>query len=309
MKVEPYRFPKIRTWFGPSSFSALHISREYLYFIKLKRNSYDLEYDSHMKIRIHLGAISRAGIQNENQLRNALEEMKKKVGKHRVVLVIPASSEISGYSLREVKREKDVYRKIVAQSGFGVSQVLYEEEALRAKLTLERRNAPEIFVHIGAREANISLVSKGAAVYSKPSAFGGELLALAIAKTFGISEHDGEVIKNEKGMKSGADGRVVSIIGQASHILKDDIERAAVSWHEQMKKVSGLREAVSNLTLAGSESMLPGLEDYLSHALRMRVEYMDVWNGVLDTETHLPALSRKESLDYAYAIGGVFSSL
>jgi len=43
--------------------------------------------------------------------------------------------------------------------------------------------------------------------------------------------------------------------------------------------------------------------------LRMKVDYIDAWQGILDIQKNLPHLSKKDSLDYIYALGGVMSGL
>lgn len=309
MKSHAYRFSKIAKWLGPHYFSALHVGKEYAHYITLVRKEYDLALSFNAQVRIHKGAINAEGLQNENALTTALRELYKKAPSQRVVLVVPSSVHTNTFGTKEMKKEKDLYKRAATRAGFRVMEVMYEEHALTKKIGNTVSVSPEVFVHVGAMQSDVALVARGNVVGGKKSAFGGESLTYLLSRTFKMDVADAETIKREKGLKVGSDGKVLSVVSEAAHFLKDDIERAYLAWYTQMKKVSGSHETVSKIVLFGSESMIPGLAEYLSHGLRMKVDYMDAWQGILDIQKNLPHLSKRESLDYIYALGGVMSQL
>ena len=122
-------FPK-PNMVGPIFFSALHISREYLYFIKLKRNSPDLEYDSHIENTHPSRRYQPCRNSNENQLRNALEEMKKGWQAPCGVGNTCFIRNPSVTACVKLKRERCI-QKIVAQSGRLCHKVLRRRSVAR----------------------------------------------------------------------------------------------------------------------------------------------------------------------------------
>lgn len=308
MKVQPYRFSRMQQWFGPSSFAALHIGHEEAFYISLVRKDDELALKQHASIRLHKHTIGHDGITNEAALLVALREMKKVVALREVALVIP-SHKGTELTLREIHREQETYKRIARAAGFRTKSVVYEEEALAKHLAPLRMQAPELFVHVGKTESEISIVSHGVSVGAKFSLFGGENLTHLLAQTYGLMMHDAETIKQNKGLKTDKEGKILSILTNAAHVLKEDIDRTHMYWSRQMKNVDVSHEAISHIKLLGSESVMPGLPEYLSHSLRMKVDYIDAWQGILDIQKNLPHLSKKDSLDYIYALGGVMSRL
>lgn len=89
-------------------------------------------------------------------------------------------------------------------------------------------------------------------------------------------------------------------LGDAIHLLKDEIEKHFIFWHKQKDK----REIspIKNIILSGGEAMNE-LADYLSVNLKNKVDLGNVWQNIVDTKKHIPPIDFKKSLHFGVTLG------
>ncbi len=83
--------------------------------------------------------------------------------------------------------------------------------------------------------------------------------------------------------------------------LVDEIQRHFIYWHTDKT-----RPKIEKIVLVGSRADLSEFRDYISARLHHSVEFADVWQNILPSDTfntRVPAISFEESLKYAPAIG------
>lgn len=80
--------------------------------------------------------------------------------------------------------------------------------------------------------------------------------------------------------------------------IKEKIDRAYIEWHKATPA-----QTIKTIVLAGALGATPGLVDYLSVSLKMRVVLADVWTNVNTFDKYIPELTLGHSLGYAPAIG------
>jgi len=97
--------------------------------------------------------------------------------------------------------------------------------------------------------------------------------------------------------------KLSEIISDGFSILCDEIKKHYVYWH--LHKDDGERKKIpiKKIILCGSESNINGLTEYLSVAMRHKVELANVWTNVLNTEKLIPEISFEESFNFAGALG------
>jgi Tfp pilus assembly PilM family ATPase len=310
MKEAPKYFSTFSYFFDPSSFAGMHISRENITFAKLVREGETLSLESFFKMKLPVDVWGANGIHDMHAFTGALTMFRKKINVKNPTVVVPTFPQMAEMTDRELNLVKAEYKKLLKKAGFAPKRIEFEDEALARIASHESAHAPAIMVYVGGRHSNISILSHGNVVKSHISPYGGDLLASALAREFGITEDEAHILKKERGLKTDEKGRALSLMLEAISILKDDIASVHRSWHDMVKRHAGNSQKVnSKIVLFGKHADMAGLAHYLESTLKMPVSYLNVWEHILSTDVALPKLPFNESLDFAHALSAAIAGL
>lgn len=161
-----------------------------------------------------------------------------------------------------------------------------------------------IVVNFGARNTGVAIVSKGIVVFTSNLNFGTETLTSAIAKEFGVETAQAEEIKRgEKEMgKKEMTKLLFSFINPISG-LRDEVEKVRQYWKSHHNKEKSADKDIVGVYLCGEDAYIPGLDEYLSGALKLPVNRANVWVNALDFAKQVPGIHARESLNYPSAVG------
>jgi Tfp pilus assembly PilM family ATPase len=160
-----------------------------------------------------------------------------------------------------------------------------------------------MIVDFGAYRSSITIVSNGVAVYTSTLDFGGELLVASLAKELGVDPKEAARLMRAYGLSTQSEHKDIfsSLIGGIS-ILKDEIDRRYVYWHER-KEQYGVFSTIKTIYLCGGNSNITGICDYLSVTLKLNVVQVNPWINCMSFDTAIPAISHAQSMSYVTAIG------
>lgn len=85
--------------------------------------------------------------------------------------------------------------------------------------------------------------------------------------------------------------------------LKNEIARRFVYWHTHKDEKGKSKPPVKKIIVCGENSNIFQLSEYLSSALRSKVELANVWINILDTEKNIPEINFQESFKFTPALG------
>ncbi|MEI6479043.1 MAG: pilus assembly protein PilM [bacterium] len=178
-----------------------------------------------------------------------------------------------------------------------------ESHALAKNLIRKDEKGIYLIAHINKNKTVIAVAKDRIIRFSSAVQFGGEMVTEAISKYCKVPLDQAEEIKNKEGfsMKT-EDHDCFLALGNAISVIRDEIERVMIYWHTHDEK----NGAVEKIILSGSNADMPGLVEYLSESLRIKVEKGDVWGGYPRYKYEVPEIPSADSLSFSPLLG-IFS--
>jgi type IV pilus assembly protein PilM len=183
-----------------------------------------------------------------------------------------------------------------------VSFELDGQAIARALLRPEDKRSCMI-VDFGAHYTGITIVTNGVAVYTSTLDFGGKSLAALLMKELNIDEGAAHKLIHQYGVSTtGEHKNIFTILAGGISVLKDEIDRRYVYWHEKKDQFRSV-PAIDTVYVCGGYSTIPGLIEYLSASLKLPVTQANPWINCLSFDQDIPALMHDEAQSYVTAIG------
>ncbi len=187
----------------------------------------------------------------------------------------------------------------------GIIPVSFELEgqAISRAILSPRDSGSCMIVDFGATCTGITIVTNKTAIVTATLDFGGKVLTQSLAKELNIPLEEAEGLKREYGLTSvGEHNNIFPILVNGISVLKDEINRRYVYWHEK-KNQMGSFPPIDTIYLCGGHSNLRGLGDYLSTSLKLKVVQVDPWVNCFSLEDVIPEMHYETSMSYVTAIG------
>lgn len=192
-----------------------------------------------------------------------------------------------------------------AFSSSGIIPVSFELEGQAiARAVLDPKDTGScMIVDFGANRTGITIVTNKTAMVTATLDFGGAMLTQQLSKELNLSIADAEKLKREHGLATlGEHKDVFSVLVNGISVLKDEINRRYMYWHEKKNQFGGF-PAIDTIYLCGGHSNLSGLDEYLSASLKLKVVQVDPWKNCFSVDEIIPSLNREASMSYVTAIG------
>lgn len=202
--------------------------------------------------------------------------------------------------------QKDIvlsYMKVFAASGLTLLSV--ESDAGAVARAIIPRGDPGTFMvlDLGRVKTGVYVVSRGFVHLAYDIEIGGRTIESAIAKGIAINLEEARILKEkcygEELLPESVKRSFTSVFAD----LAEETNKHFIYWHTHKDKAGTQREKIEKIILAGTESALCGLQDYLAEELRVPVEMANVWANVFSFDKHIPKVGFHESLRFGTAIG------
>ena len=109
-------------------------------------------------------------------------------------------------------------------------------------------------------------------------------------------------MKNERGLlRTGDTDDVYEALLLPVAVLRDEISTRITYWNTRSIDSGGRK--IERIILCGGSVNMAGLPEYLTEALGIETERVDVWKNVFTGSDMVPQISRRSSYGYATAIG------
>jgi|JI10StandDraft_1071094.scaffolds.fasta_scaffold38196_6 type IV pilus assembly protein PilM len=212
-----------------------------------------------------------------------------------------------GFDVQVVATSKDIldgYLKALAIAELTPLSFELEAQALARAVTPSGDTSTSMVIDFGATRTGISIIHKGIVLFTSTIAVGGNGVTSAISRALSISFDEAEKMKHAIGLSEREQNREAfgAMVGTLS-ALRDEINRSYTYWHTEKNDEGNDRPRIESIVLSGGNANLPGLTEYLASSLRMPVATANPWVNITDFSEYIPAITKKEALAYATAIG------
>lgn len=196
------------------------------------------------------------------------------------------------------------YVSVCKEAGLEPLSMEIEAEAVARAILPEGDRGTYLVLDFGATRSSLFVASHGSVHFTATLEIGGDILTKTVEKYSGLSYEEAEKLKRQAGLIKNKDNKdlFMALMGTVS-ALKDEINRYYVFWHTHVSKSGDQVDKIEKIIICGGEANLPGLSEYLSSSLRIKVETANVWTNAFSLEDCIPEMSFEDSLGYATAAG------
>ena len=196
------------------------------------------------------------------------------------------------------------YVSVCEEAGLSPLSMEIEAEAVARAILPEGDKGTYLVLDFGATRSSLFVASRGSVHFTATLEIGGDGLTKTIEKYSGLPYEEAEKLKRRGGLvKTKDNGDLFQALMGTVSALKDEINRYYVYWHTHTSKSGDRVDRIEKIIICGGEANLPGLAEYLSSSLKVRVDTANVWTNVFSVEDSVPEIPFEESLGYATAAG------
>ncbi len=168
-----------------------------------------------------------------------------------------------------------------------------------------------LLVDFGRARTGFAVLKHGIPIFTSTVEVGGDGVNRALAEKLSLSPEEIILFKNEQGLRPtgvATSAGLDILIGTAS-ILGDEVTRHHHYWDTRRNEHGDRVTPVGRVILVGGNSNLNGLPEYIAGRVQALTAVGDVWQHVCDFDEYIPPINRRDSLQYATAIGLALRSL
>lgn len=160
-----------------------------------------------------------------------------------------------------------------------------------------------MILDIGRVRSGLGIVEKQTLLYTSTIDIGGQQFDEVLRRQLGEQdEHAITQLKNERGLlASGEKDDVYEALLSPVAALRDEIATRLVYWNT--RNASSGERKIEKIILCGGSVNMAGLPEYLTEALGIETERVDVWRNVFPHSGAVPPITLRYSYGYATAIG------
>lgn len=195
------------------------------------------------------------------------------------------------------------YMKVFSDAGLTLLSVESDATAVTRAIVPEGDPGTFMILDLGRVKTGVYIASHGSVRLAYDIEIGGRSIESALEKALGLKREEVRMLKE----KCYADELIPeNIKAEFTGIFSDLVEEANkhfIYWHTHKERSGVARDKIEKILLAGTESTLCGLRDYLTAELHVPVEMANVWGNVLSFNKDIPTIDFRESLRFATAVG------
>ena len=194
----------------------------------------------------------------------------------------------------------EAYLRVFTEAGLTAISFEVDSQAIARALLAPHDNRSALIVDIGAERTGITIATVNTAVYTTTLEFGGTTLinALMREQNIDVAAAHHELHQGISPLRK----EVFPVLASALSVLRDEINRRYIYWHEHKDELAPL-PAIDTVYLCGGYSTIEGLADYLSASLKLRIVPSNPWVNCVSFDHVIPTLSHDEAQSYVTTIG------
>ncbi|MFA6006597.1 MAG: type IV pilus assembly protein PilM [Candidatus Paceibacterota bacterium] len=188
----------------------------------------------------------------------------------------------------------------------GIEPLAFEIEAQAVARSLIKSDDTDTImtVDFGKARTGLAIVSEGRVLFSATLPFGGRYNTNIVMQMEKLDEAKAEALKRNSGLsRASGHEELYSMLLSHISVLRDEMNKYLLFWGSHKKEGEADPKPVNRIILAGGESNLLGLPEYLSATLGLKVVMGNPWINAFSLDEYIPPIEQPASLRYATAIG------
>ncbi|HTR18481.1 MAG TPA: pilus assembly protein PilM [Candidatus Paceibacterota bacterium] len=198
------------------------------------------------------------------------------------------------------------YADSFADAGFSLLSLEIEARSI-ARAAVPRMSPGNIalLVDFGFKRTGFAVLKSGIPIFTSTVEIGGEAVDRALKEKMHLSQEQVQLWKNEQGLlpEGGVKSPGLEAVSGAASALGSEVARHFNYWDTRRNDRGERVSPVSHVLLLGGSANMKGLADYIAGRVQAPVERPNVWNNVCSFDEYIPPIERRNSLQYATAIG------
>ena len=199
------------------------------------------------------------------------------------------------------------YMEIINAAGLKPAIVDAESHAVSRAVLSPGDQRAVMIIDFGYTRTSFYIAYHGLVQFTSTIAISGRDLDNAIVKTLGVGTEEARQFKKSKfSFSKNNDPDLFVVLGPLLSSFKEETKKIIEFWEtHQAHKASGEDNPfiIEQIYLAGGESLLPGISEYLSQDFGFPVEVAEPWKHIFDIEHYIPPISKHDVIFYTTALG------
>jgi type IV pilus assembly protein PilM len=196
----------------------------------------------------------------------------------------------------------DSYAEVMKKAGLRPVAAEIESIAITRSLVNEKLSKkPILIIDLGKDRTGFIIFKSPAVQFTASIPVCGKELNAAIAKKFGITEDEAEVMKNKCGVSTEGDcAEVYQAMDYSLREMTGYINKLLGYYRDHYKD----EDEISKVIICGGEARMDGIGSLLSMRIKKEVENGNPWINVIVSELkEIPPIPRSESLVFVTVLG------
>lgn len=162
-----------------------------------------------------------------------------------------------------------------------------------------------LIVDMGRARTGFAVVKHGYPIFTSTVEVGGDLITNALVQSLALSPEQTVEFKNEHGLvaERKEDEKGVEVVSSVAAAIADEIARHYHYWDTRRNDKGERVTPVGKVILVGGSANLRGLSEYIAGRVHAPTIIGNVWSHVAPFSDYIPPIDRRESLQYATAVG------
>lgn len=162
-----------------------------------------------------------------------------------------------------------------------------------------------LIVDMGRARTGFAVVKHGYPIFTSTVEVGGDLITNALVQSLSLTPEETVDFKNERGLvaETQEDQKGVEIVSGVAAAIADEVARHYHYWDTRRNDRGERVTPVGKVILVGGSANLRGLSEYIAGRIHAPTVISNVWQHVAPFKDYIPPIEKRESLQYATAIG------
>ena len=187
--------------------------------------------------------------------------------------------------------------------GIDLRSLELEARSVGRATSTPMNEATTLLVDCGHVRTGVAILRNGIPMFTSTLDIGGMHLSKAVMETLSVSEDEARTFKNEHGIVGAPDDKARLALERALHDIGDEIAKHHRFWETRRTEHGEQMAPVERVHLLGGSANLKGFPEYVASMVHVPTERPNVWQNAISFDETIPSITRRESLQYATAIG------
>lgn len=175
----------------------------------------------------------------------------------------------------------------------------------RAVCSTEADEPITLIVDMGRARTGFAVVKRGQPIFTSTVEVGGDMITNALVQALSLTPEETVDFKNEQGLIADDPNskKGVEVVSGVASAIADEVTRHYHYWDTRRNDRGERMTPVGKVLLIGGSANLRGLPEYIAGRVHAPTELGNVWRHMAPFDEYVPTIDKRQSFQYATAIG------